>query len=516
MSIRVRLAAVYGALMMAMTFGTPITAQSVALEPFLPFEGTIGAPGGSDSWTFTGLEGQVISLSAVGVNGLDPTLSLSNSSGQTLTTNDDYAYPGRSDALLQAITLPRIDTYTVTVSGYAQTTGDYTLMLLPGYAERSEVDDFSDTSARAWDTADDTGTLTQTDGEARFSLPEPRLIGRLTRRTLPQLTDFYAQIDIDIERAPSGWRAGLALRSTEVGYYAAIIGSQGAWRLEFINPDGSVRVVRDWTNHPAIVAGVTDFRLAVLVNGAGFDVFYNNASVGQAVETDSVAPTQGTVGLVASTPDTLSADLTVAFDNLVMTVPQHLGGANIMPSRLVTGGQALTIQELERRRVIPAGGTLALTVPESSGRQFEAGVGRILLGRGVTFTDMVLHTTFTLQAADSSALVACGLLFAHQSDTRHVVAFLDTQGGYGISARDGENFTPGQFNDGAASAGTGRHSLIVVRRGAQVDLWVDRQHIGAYTLPSELLGAGQIGNAVVNYQRGETTCNFADTWVWTF
>lgn len=505
------------AALVALLAGAVAHAQtSVALEPFLPFEGTIGAPGGSDSWTFTGLEGQVISIEVIGLNGLDPVVSLANSSGQTLTTNDDYAYPNRSDALLQAVTLPRIDTYTVTISGYGQTTGDYTLTLFPGYAEWLETDEFSDTSARAWATAGEVGTLVQEAGVARFSLPEPRLSGRLTRRNLPQLTDFYAQIDIDIARAPSGWRTGLALRTTEAGYYAALVGSQGAWRLEFINPDGSQRIVRDWTNHPAIVAGVTDFRLAVLANGAGFDVFYNGAYVGQAVDTQANAPRSGTLGLVASTPDTAAADLTVVFDNLVMTVPFRVDDALILPSRLVTGGQALTIQELERRGVIPVGGTLALTVPESSGRQVEAGVGRILLGRGALFTDMVLHTTFTLQTADSAALVACGVLFAHQSETRHVVAFLDTQGGYGIAARDGENFSPGQFNDGAATALNGRHSLIVVRRGAQVEMWVDRQYIGGYSIPSTLLGAGQIGNAVINYQRNETVCNFSDTWVWTF
>ena len=513
MSARLRVAAAW----MALWMGAGMSgAQSLALEPFLPFEGTISAPGGSDTWTFTGLEGQVISLSAVGANGLDPVLTLTNRGGQTLTGNDDYAYPDRSDALLQAITLPRIDTYTVTVSGYAETTGDYTLTMLPGYAERSEVDDFSDTSSRAWDIAGEVGTLTQADGEARMVLSEARLQGRLTRRTLSQLTDFYAQADFNIERAPSGWRAGLALRSTEAGYYAAVIGVQGGWRLDFINADGSARTVRDWTNHPAIVEGATRFTLAALVNGAGFDLFYNGAYVGQAVETNAFAPKNGTVGLIASTPDAVAADLTIVYDNLVMTVPQRLGTDEITPSRLVTGGQAVTIQELERRRVIPTGGTLALTVQESSGRQVEAGVGRILLGRGVTFGDMVLHTTFTLQVSDSASLVACGALFANLSETQHAVAFLDTQGGYGVSARVGENFAPGQFNDGASSAGSGRHSLIVVRRGGQVDLWVDRQYVGLFTLPDDLSADGQIGNAVVNYQQGETTCNFTDTWVWTF
>lgn len=496
----------------------PLAAQSLALEPFLPFEGALAVPGASDTWTFSGQEGQVISIMVAGSGGLDPVVSISNSSGQTLTSNDDYAFPDSTDALLQAVTLPRIDTYTVTVSGYGETTGDYTLTLLPGYAERSEVDDFSGTDPeRLWDTAGGVGTAEQTDGLVRLTLPEPRLQGRLSRTSLPQIDDFYAQVAVQVERGPSGWRAGLALRDTPgTGYYALVVGQQGAWRLDFIDDDGEARQIRDWTSHPAIVPGVTRFTLGVLVNGSGFDVFYNGAYVGQAVETGTPAPSAGRIGLFANSPDAVTGDVAVAFDDLAITLPILNDDAEVMPSRLVTGGQAVTIQELERRRVIPAGGALALTVPESSGRQVEAGVSRILLGRGATYGDMVLHTTFTLQTVTPNALAACGLLFANRADDQHAVAYLDTQGGYGISARVGENFAPGQFNDGAESLTTGRHSLIIVRRGERVDLWVDREYGGTTTLPAELLDAGQIGNAVVNYERSETGCNFADTWVWTF
>lgn len=497
--------------------GTPVRAQSVALEPFLPFEGTLATPDDTDTWTFNGLEGQVVSISVVGDNGLDPVVTVAGSNGQTLTSNDDYAYPGRTDALVQAITLPRIDTYTVTVSGHGQTTGDYTLLLTPGYAERSDIDDFSDNISRQWDIAGGVGTAEHSGGRVRLSLDTPRTQGRLTRAGLAQLDTFYAHVDVQVERGAGGWRAGMALRvSPGTGYYALSVGNQGAWRLDFINDGGVSRTVRDWTSHPAIVAGVTRFNLGVLVNGAGFDVFYNGAYVGQAIETQTPAPAGGTLGLIASTPDVVTADVAVVFDNLVVTVPRRVGQAEVLPSRLVTGGQALTIQELERRRVIPPGGTLALTVPESTGRQIDPGVSRILLGRGISFGDMVMHTTFTLQTADPTALVGCGVLFAHVEDRLHALAYLDTQGGYGISARLGDNYQPGQFNDGAASAGTGRHSLIVVRRGARVDLWVDRQYGGAFTLPAELSEPAQVGNAVLVYQRSETTCGFGDTWVWTF
>jgi hypothetical protein len=509
-------ARVLAALLVLVIGGGAARGQAITLEPYLPFEGTLTGAGDTDTWTLNGVEGQVISLNVVGSGGLDPRISIANSSGQVLADNDDAAYPDRTDALLQAISLPRIDTYTITVGSYGDTTGDYTLTLLPGYAERALNDDFS----RAWDVAGEVGALEQVGGLVRLRVPEPRQMAMLTRESLPRLSDFYAQADVRVERGPNGWRVGLALRAAPAqGYYALMLGNQGAWRLDFIDVDGVARTIRDWTTHPAIVAGVTNFRLSVLANGAGFDVFYNGAFVGQAIDADPAQGSlSGTVGLLGSTPDAVTADLAVTFDDLAITTPQVLGSedAPILPSRLVTGGQILTVQELERRKVIPVGGALALTVPEASGQQAVPGVNRILLGRGITFGDVVLHTTFTLQPPDSSALVACGLLFGQQPDGRHAVAYLDTLGGYGIAPFEGETYGVGEFNDGAASAASGRHSLIVVRRGARVDLWVDRQYGGSYTLPDNLLPDGQIGAAVLNYQAGQTVCSFGDIWAWTF
>jgi hypothetical protein len=284
--------------------------------------------------------------------------------------------------------------------------------------------------------------------------------------------------------------------------------------MDYVSEDGTSRELRDWTVHPAIVAGTTDFRLGVLANGSAFDVFYNGGWVGQAVETQADAPDSGQTGFYGGTPDAVGAAAIVSFDNLRVTRPLRVGELEIMPSALIPGGQALTVQELERRRVVPTGGSIALVVPESSGRQLEPGVNRVLLGRGATFSDFVLHTNFTLTTGTPDSLVGCGLLFANAGDTRHAVAFLDRAGGYGISARDGENYTPGLFGENAAFAGGQRHTLVLVKRGLRAELFVDRQHVGGYDLPAGFDAPGQIGNAVVNYQRSDTSCSFTDTWVW--
>lgn len=487
-------------------------AQSTPIEPFVPYEGELTVPGATDLWTFNGLEGGIVSVLVTSDGSLDPIIELRNSSGQILTSNDDFAYPGRRDALIQAATLPRIDTYSIAVYGFGQTVGTYTLTLLPGYADPALNEPFN--SAGRWRDTGDTGAVLETlDGQLRVTVEGVRVSVPILDADGPTFSTFFASARVNVVRGPAGWRAGLTVRGTPDGAYGLMLGEGGSWRMDYFPAEGEPRQIRDWTFHPAIQAGATQFTLGVLANGPAFDVLVNGAWVGQAIDTGG-GPGSGTVGVFAATPDAIGAGITVAFDELIVTRPLKVGEIDVMPSQLVPGGQALTVQELERRLVIPTGGRAALTVPESSGRQIEPGVNRVLLGRGVTFTDYVAYTTFTLTTAVPDALVGCGLLLANLSDTQHVVAFLDRRGGYGISARDGENFSPGLFGENEAFAGGQRHTLIVTKIGTRAELWVDRVHVGGFDLPARFAEAGQVGNAVVNYVRSDTSCSFSDTWVW--
>lgn len=485
-----------------------------ALQPLMPYEGTISTAGESERWTFSGLEGGVISVLVTSTSDLDPLVELRSSGGQLLASNDDFAYPGRRDALLQAVTLPRIDTYAIDVYGFGDSTGDYTITLYPGYPDVLVQENF--TSISAWDVNGSVNAaITGEDGRLMLTLEGIRQSARIERDSLSTQEDFYVQARFDVRRAPTGWRIGFFLRQTDSGYYAVMLNGDGAWRVDYVNADGSSRQLRNWTMHPAIRAGATSFTLSVLANGSAFDVFYDNAWIGQVVETEGSTPDSGAVGLYATTPDAVGSAITAAFDDFLISRPMRVGQLEIMPSALVPGGQSLTIQELERRRVIPTGGTLALTVPESSGRQIQPGVNRVLLGRGATFADYVLYTTFTLTTAQPDALVGCGLLFGNLSDTQHAVAFLDRRGGYGLSARSGENFSPGLFGENSAFSGGQRHTLLLIKRGLRAELFVDRQHVGGYDLPAEFSAAGQIGNIVINYESSDTSCSFSDTWVWS-
>lgn len=486
--------------------------QSMPIEPFVPYEGELTVPGATDLWTFNGLEGGIVSVLVTSDSALDPIIELRNSSGQLLTSNDDFAYPGRRDALIQAATLPRIDTYSIAVYGFGQTIGTYTLTFMPGYADPALSEPFD--SAGRWRETGDTGAVIEAvDGQLQVTVEGVRVPVPILDTNGPTFSTFFASAQIEIIRGGAGWRAGLTVRGTPDGTYGVMLGDGGSWRMDYYPAEGEPRQIRDWTFHPAIQAGLTEFTVSVLANGPAFDVLVNDAWVGQAIDTGG-GPESGTVGVFAATPDVIGAGMTVAFDELIVTRPLKVGEADVMPTQIVPGGQALTVQELERRLVIPTGGRASLTVPESSGRQIEAGVNRVLLGRGVTFTDYVAYTTFTLTTAMPDALVGCGLLLANLSDTQHVVAFLDRQGGYGISARDGANFSPGLFGENEAFAGGQRHTLIVTKIGTRTEMWVDRVHVGGFDLPARFAQAGQVGNAVVNYERSDTSCSFSDTWVW--
>ncbi|MDQ7035919.1 MAG: hypothetical protein Q9P01_14130, partial [Anaerolineae bacterium] len=61
---------------------------------------------------------------------------------------------------------------------------------------------------------------------------------------------------------------------------------------------GEETILRDWGTHPAIRPSATEFTLGVLVNGTGYDIFYNEQFIGTQVD---AALSDGQVGFVINT-----------------------------------------------------------------------------------------------------------------------------------------------------------------------------------------------------------------------
>jgi hypothetical protein len=482
--------------------------SSQILMPFIPAEGHI-APGESQSWEFMAWDSAVLSFVVKTVSpDFDPVIQIQNSAGTILIANDDYDYPNSHDAVLEAITIPRFDTYTATVSGFGGTGGDYTLTMLPGYAQIASEDSFS--GGTVWRRESDLLGLEIADGTLNLSLTGIGETAAAINPDSPELLDFYTQVQVTEITSHNGWTVGLILRQQSDGnHYALEVNYQGFWRLTYRSPDGE-RTIQDWTPHPAIIPGETAFTLGALVIGSEIEAFYNGQFIGQSL--DSTPATAGQVGLTISTAEAIGSDALVKFDNLASTTPLMVNGTMVLPQSLMPGNTTITIQELQRRHLIPAGGELSLVVGESFVQSTRPGVNRSGLGRGRTYQNFAMGAHVSWETF-SEGMAGCGIYLRATDDDHYALAYIDQTGGFGLAQRDGDSFLPGIFGelgDGETSS-NGTYYLLVIANGDTLYYYIDDQYQGTLTNPAE---SGEIGNAVVNFEAIDTTCQFSDTWLW--
>ncbi|MBI5670458.1 MAG: hypothetical protein HZC41_20895 [Chloroflexi bacterium] len=485
----------------ALLLALPARAQAT-LTLLTPVTGRVD-DSSPQSWQFNATEGNLLSFVVAASGGLDPLLTISNSAGAVVIANDDYNYPASGDALLEAITIPRTDRYTATVSAVGGTSGEYTLTMLPGYGQISTSENFG--SDTGWQGVDDTVQVSVADGELALSLDRAQQAGIAVNPTASIPDIYYADVTVNVGAESAEWSVGMTARQTDSRYYLLALNHQGQWRFS-VRDGGAERVIRDWVAHPAILPGSRTFRLAMLVNGSNFDFFFNGNLFGR--QSDPSIPAGGTLGLAVLT-STRAVPVGARFDDLTITTPRLMDGRPALPTQLIVGTPAAMTQELQRRNVIPAGGEMALNVAESFAESARPGVERFMLGRGSTFRTFALGTTFTWEAG-AAGMTGCGLVFGQTSDTDYLLAYADRTGGYGLSQRQGDSFLPGIFGEKPVGSKTSYH-LLVVALADRVLYYVDGVYAGALDQPA---AEGAVGNAVVNFEPITTSCRFADTWVW--
>lgn len=476
-------------------------AQSNTLEPLTPSNGVIES-GGEQVWIFNGTGGSVISLLAESVSAsLDPAITLLNSRGQVLISNDDYDFPTLSSALLQAITLPSNDQYSVRITGINGTSGDYTLTLTPGFTDIAAVDNFNGDTG--WRTSN--GDLSEADGQLTLSLQGALQTAIASRENLTTASDFFAETSINIT-GTDGWIVGFTYRQQNSESYWLRVNSRGEWRLE-IQSVNDRRILRDWTAHPALSGNRETFRLGMLVNGNGMDFFLDGQLFGRF--TDSTLRTGEGISLLVETPDGLDSRVSANFDELSITVPRLVDSQLVLPQALISAAPVDLIRDLQRQSVIPAGGELAFNVEESFVESRVPGVERFLLARESTFTNLVLGTRVTLQTAAPGA-VGCGLVFGNIADDNYYLTYVDAAGGQGVSHREGTTFQPGIFREHIPDPANS-YDLLVIAVGGRILYYVNQEWVGTL---NESPSAGAVGNAVVNFEPIATSCQFNNTWVW--
>ena len=466
------------------------------------------APGETHRYILSARE---LTLASFRVNALDesldPMIEISDSAGRSLISNDDYDYPASRDALIQALVFPDTDDYRLSVSGVGDSAGRYRLTALPGFDTLAATD--GDLSPSDWhlvngsaevDASGTGGLSARMEGMARLA--------ELHAAALSPLRDFYFELAFQRVSGANGWRAGIIFRYVDADNYARLLLNQrGFWRVERVAA-GRVRTLRDWTTHPAIVPGESDFRLGLLASGRHLDIVYNGLAIGRAA--DSLAQAGG-FGVSLRTADVFGSRLTLAFASPILTTPSRTESGALPRQSLASARQSAVANALLRQQLIPVNGEVRLTLPESNVRHRSAGVTPFVFGAGVELSQFVIGARLRYELGES-ANGGCGLLF-HYADAEHYqLAYLTRGGDMGISRREGARFAPGLYVKRAPGERQERDLLLIAANESLI-LYVDGAFVGSMSAPS---ASGRIGIAVVNYERVDTNCIFEDLWALSF
>lgn len=492
-----------GLALLLLTFGGAQAQDTLTL--FTPVTGTLDA-GDSDNWTFQAANGAVLSFYVEATSGdLDPVLTITEANSAVVLANDDYNYPDTTDSLLQAITIPSTGTYTASISAFGNTSGAYEFTMLAGYAHLAERETFSAESN--WETDNDALEVIVSDNRLALILTGAQQRGITRPANDEAWEDFYVRVEIPELTGVSGWHIGLIVRWLDAdNYYLYSLNERGQWRFS-VRSEGTERVIRDWSEHPAIIPGQTAFNLGLLVNGSSFDFFYNSQLVGRLSDQTITEP--GPVALMAETGGALDSEITAQFQNLTITIPFE---ADFIPRQILSGNSSVMIQELQRRRLVPASGEMGLVVPESFVTYNRPGVNILPLGGSQTFSVFALGATVNWEIATPSLPAGCGLILRSSGSTDYLLAYFNQDGSYGLSQRRGDQFEPGIFGEGLpVSAGSQR--LLVIATETQLLYYINGQLAGTLASP---VSEGSIGNAAVNFESTTTSCQFTDTWVWAW
>lgn len=488
-----------------------VTAQTDnTLRANLPAEGTISDETPSLSWRFYGWQDQMLSFRVRAVSPtLDPVLTIRNADGQRIIGNDDYNYPDSRDSLVEGITIPRSGEYEVIVSSFGETTGDFVLTMLPGYATFLLDERF--VTVGDWTPHNLTSYRVQ-DGVAAIEADGVAQTGLLVNPDLTLGERYYIEAIIDTVSARNDWALGLALRYRDVANYIALaLSERGEWRLVHVS-DGDERIVRDWTPHPAISAGETAFRLGALVDGDTISVFYDGLFVGRVGDVPSVAGGVA-AGVLTRTAEAVGSVIRAEVDDLFITVPTRIASGYVFPTELVSASPRIAAQELVRRGVMPSGGQMAWEIEDSFLDNRAPGVAHLPLVADTRLTDFALGATVQMTFTREEGVAGCGLLFGYQDETDYWMAYLDNSGGYGLSRRVDDSFDndEGFFAVRDGWDVTATSDLLLVVRDAHAHLFINRQHAASWGVAD---AGGAVGNIAVNFGSSVISCQFRNVWAW--
>lgn len=465
------------------------------------------ADGERDLYSFIAREGQLLSFVARADDTLDTMLQIEDLNSNTLLSADDYNYPDTRDAIIEGFVAPYSGSYTLIVESYAGTSGNYSVTMLSGYSTLVMTNEFNNDSE--WEAigtdSSEQPVLNVVNGTANLSQTGIDKIG-LMLGTAPSSDIYFLHATISSIRDTSGWRTGFVFGyQDEQNYSRFVVNYRGAWRLVSVQ-NGEELVLRDWNLHPAIIPASTSFTLSVLVNGTYFDIFYDEQYIGSGNNPNFQ---QGQIGFAVETIDALGSEVTVRFDNLSITSPTYVDNTPIFPENIIANGTNTGIRELEQRLIIPIGGEMAFTLSDNFSQSSREGVNRFPIGNERTATNFAMGARVSW-ATSGTDLNACGFTIRDDEAEEYVLAYIDSDGGYGISEYSATDFIQNNFNLLTENT-TSSYDLILIVRDEYIHYFINGQHVMSTIIA---IRDASIAEAVVNFGAVNTSCQFNNLWVW--
>ena len=491
-----------------LTLNSPLRGQGARLSLGDIVDGSLAA-GESHHYDVSALELTLVSVRVESLDeSLDPIVEIFDGSDTLIHANDDYDYPAKRDAAIQALVLPRTSTYSIVVRGHAGSSGDYRLYFLPGYDVLALHDTTMEKtkwkvaySETAIDISESSLFAVELQGFARAAIVEAE--------HFPQVQDLYFQATFHEVTSAADWNVGLVFRFIDnENYHRLLLSKTGFWRLDRIE-NGEYVQLKYWSTHPAIRPGEKDFRLGILASGQHFDIVYSGQVVGSA--SDSAEPRTGGFGIAMRTDEVSGGLMSFAVLETLLTLPTRIDERLLFPQRVLERQNYLMARDLARKQLAPAGRNVSFLQPQSSVRHVRPGVSHIGIASERTYDQFALGAALTLETAGVGN-GGCGIFFHFNDDNHYTLAYVTRDGDYGVSRRIGDGFEPGIYGKRGASDDP-QHYLLVIATDEELHYFLDELYIGSMASQPR---TGSIGIAVVNYEAVETTCRFTDLWVQDF
>ncbi|CAG1004921.1 hypothetical protein ANRL4_03487 [Anaerolineae bacterium] len=498
-----------------------VQAQTQELHLLRTVTGNITAAQPIESWAFQAQTGARISARVFAISGdLVPHFSLVDASGEIHITSFNGEY---RTAFIEDVTIPETGVYTLRVSAapeFMSTHGSYELTLIPGFSHVSLEDGFEGRgSLRNWRL--ENAFAVTGGGRLQLDLRGEETIAWTETDGLDPLRDYYAQVDVSLDRAGEYWEVGLISRGTGQGSdltgYVFALNSRGQWRFSksLASTQTTIRGWRKLNQMPQ-----PPFTLGMLAQGEQFTFYLNGLAVAE-VE-DNTFSDAGFIGVMIGTGKAPSSLVTANFDNLVVTTAeQSLERSNpsspIMPPAQIKAwdqSSDAVLAELRTMGLIPPTHESGFGILDAFvTNTLASGIVFTPLARGAQFADMIYAADVIWETTTENA----GCAFKLRAPTAKIFTFvyLDRKGGVGARQEDSDQVKlsvydvfPTVRRDNLA---TNRVLILAFGNGLAVYVNGERViHANADRV------RGTVSVAAYNYERADTFCRFSNVWLRAF